>query len=544
MSFGWSTGDIIVALQLFNKVRIALKDSGGSRTEYQNAIAFIDELSTTLRTLDDIQTTSPHPDLLQDVCSHAKRLRIEVDLFLKTIQDEYGESLGPFSTSGKTRILQNKIRYAISTSKNVQGLRVKIGPELSTLQLKISHHVLLVCANLPSDIERQMNHATKAAFKSFCSNQEIGDILQTVLSLGNKIDTCHEQTSKVLSIIEAVHNKLQAQERGPLIQLESWPESLPFTRDTVAENHNNLKSPLSILQNSQQVVSGLSGILRAAICLLSFSMVALYRKAVFTISKRSTLIPIRPSLQSGIKFIDALGRTSTLPYDCGRSWEIFEKTIHVWFQGCPGEDLVRQGFYCVADARTPSEFFTQESWSCCVKDGMTIQMSVIINNCMECGSRVTSDDVNDYALCSSCNRQHIVVTRDAFLGASSDLFSLGIKQAQNSYLGKTTSFSPQNSIRKQLKHAVFYNPPSYRSYQTTHEDSGPLDFGEIDTDTESHCKCFAMAEETHGELSQCYVCYLIDLEKDLLHVPYLRKNWGCPEPFLTNGFQHWSEFEY
>ncbi|KAK1446065.1 hypothetical protein CMEL01_10308 [Colletotrichum melonis] len=330
MSFGWSTGDIIVALPLFNKIRIALKDSGGSKTEYQNAITFIDELSTTLRTLDDIQTTSPHPDLLQDVCSHAKRLRIEVDLFLKTMQDEYEGSLGPFSLSGKTKTFQNKIRYAISTSKKVQNLREKIGPELSTLQLKLSHHVLLVCANLPSDIQRQMNHNMKAALESFCSNQEIRDILQTLVSHGNKLDTCHEQTLKVLSILEAVHDKLQAQERAPLIHLEPWPESLSFTQETAAENHHDLKSPLSILQNSQQVISGLNGILRAAICLLSFSMVALYRMVVFTISKRSTLIPIRPSLQSGVKFIDALGRKSTLPYDCGRSWEVSYISVPFW----------------------------------------------------------------------------------------------------------------------------------------------------------------------------------------------------------------------
>ncbi|KAK1701268.1 hypothetical protein BDP55DRAFT_709606 [Colletotrichum godetiae] len=552
MSFGWSAGDIVAALQLLNKVRIALKDSGGSKIDYQDATTFLDQALTTLqmlRTLDGIQTTSPHPELLQGVSNHVEHLQKEIGQFLEAMRKDYGESLSPSSTSSKATALARKIQYALSASKKVQCLRAKIGPELSTLQIKLMNYILLICAKLPSDFQRQMEHTMKAQLQSYNPNQEIKNILQLFESRVNKLDGYHEQVMRIPPILEIIQTQSEVQDEH-LRQLASWSKSLPNTKDTTIENRLDLELLSSILQHSQQVATGLGAIsdtdqTQMPTIISDGQMISKDRSYGF---KKINFVVIRSPLQSGIKLIDALGRKSTLPYECGRSWDDSNKTIQVWFRGCPGENLVANGFYCVADSRTPSGFFAQESWSCCVKDGMTIQMSVITNTCTDCGSEMVCDDLNEYALCSSCNKRQIAVTRDAFLRASSNIFSFGgndasERQIQDRNVVKTTSLSPQHSIHKQLKHAVFYAPPSYGSYQIT-DDAGPFYFGEIDTGAGRNCKRLEMAEETLREFSQCYGCYLIELEKELVHVPYLRKNWGCPEPFLTNGFQHWSEFGY
>lgn len=283
MSFGWSAGDIVAALQLLNKVRIALKDSGGSRTEYQDATTFIDEVLTTLqmlRTLDGIQTTSPNPELLQDVSNHVTRLQNEIHQFLETMRSEYGDSLDPFSSSSKTKVLARKLQYALSASKKVQCLRAKIGPELSTLQIKLMNHMLLVlrhhtplnladinrrlaCAKLPSEFQRQMEHTMKAQLKAYSPNQEVKNILQLFESRVAKVDSFHEQAMKILSVLEIVQIESQAQ-GGHLGQLAYWQKPLPVIKDTTIVKRPDLEPLSSILQNSQQVASGLVGILRAA----------------------------------------------------------------------------------------------------------------------------------------------------------------------------------------------------------------------------------------------------------------------------------------
>ncbi|KAK1478094.1 hypothetical protein CABS01_03396 [Colletotrichum abscissum] len=115
-----------------------------------------------------------------------------------------------------------------------------------------------------------------------------------------------------------------------------------------------------------------------------------YQETVLPLFKGLNLILLQPST-GGIKLIDALGRRATLPYDCGRSWTIVEKTIQVWFQGCPGEDLVRKGMYYVADAKHPSKFLTEQSWPGFAKDGATIQMFIPTKNCTECGGTISSE---------------------------------------------------------------------------------------------------------------------------------------------------------
>lgn len=140
MSFGWSAGDIVTALQLLNKVRIALKDSGGSKTDYQDAIVFLGTLLDTLTTLKDVQGTSPHTELPQSINGHVVRLGKEIDEFLQELQKDYGDSLGSFPTSSPFKIQAQKIQYA--TSKKVQDLRAKIGPELSALQIRLTGHIL------------------------------------------------------------------------------------------------------------------------------------------------------------------------------------------------------------------------------------------------------------------------------------------------------------------------------------------------------------------------------------------------------------------
>ncbi|UQC83358.1 uncharacterized protein CLUP02_08853 [Colletotrichum lupini] len=380
MSFGWSAGDIATALQLVNKVCIALKDAEGSKANYQDATAFLSTLSTTLRTLKDIQTISPHPELLQNMSNHVAHLMKEVDEFLQTLQNDYGDSLGPHPTSVRYMVFR-KIQYAASTSNKVHDLRAKIGPELSTLQIQLIQHMIQIYTELPRDIQRQTEHATKTALEACSRNQENGRMLNLLESQGVKLDGFFEQNAKILFMFE------QSRGQTPL-QRSSLSANTQTTGESVVGECNSLETALSsISQDVRQMGGCIIGILKAVACLLSFAMMVGFRDIMVPIS--NSFIFARISSASCIKLIDALGREFTLSYDCAKSWDIFEKAIQVWFRGCPGMDLVRQGMYCVSDAMAPSILFDRESWSHRIKDGITIKMSAIVKTCTECGGRMS-----------------------------------------------------------------------------------------------------------------------------------------------------------
>lgn len=148
MSFGWSAGDIVASLQLLNQIRIALKDSEGSKSEYQNETAFLDNLSVTLRTLGSVQPGTLQPAVSESISSHAEHIGKPVDRFLGDVQSQFGPNLGHFPTTTRGRMWGSsvstvrKIQWALSTSKKIRALRDRIGAELLSLQIQLSQHTM------------------------------------------------------------------------------------------------------------------------------------------------------------------------------------------------------------------------------------------------------------------------------------------------------------------------------------------------------------------------------------------------------------------
>jgi hypothetical protein len=67
LSFGLSASDSAAALQLFNNVIVALKDTGGASQDYQDASSFLNILSVILQNLRALQYTPLDPCLAQNL---------------------------------------------------------------------------------------------------------------------------------------------------------------------------------------------------------------------------------------------------------------------------------------------------------------------------------------------------------------------------------------------------------------------------------------------------------------------------------------------
>lgn len=148
MSFGWSAGDVIAALQLLNQIRVALKDSRGSRAEYLDEITFLDNLCLTLRTLTNTESESLQPAVAENISKHAEDIGKSVDGSLRDIRSQFGPDLGHFPTTrrrgvwGPSVSAFRKMQWAVSTSKKVRALRNRICAQLLSLQIQLSQHIM------------------------------------------------------------------------------------------------------------------------------------------------------------------------------------------------------------------------------------------------------------------------------------------------------------------------------------------------------------------------------------------------------------------
>src|SRR6187402_478911 len=94
MSFGWSAGDIVVALKLLYKIGSALKDSGGASSEYQDTHSFLQTLSRTLEHLNALQATSFDPDFAKTLQQQCDQIRGPLAIFLGDVGRRFEPALG------------------------------------------------------------------------------------------------------------------------------------------------------------------------------------------------------------------------------------------------------------------------------------------------------------------------------------------------------------------------------------------------------------------------------------------------------------------
>jgi len=133
MSFGWSAGDIVTALQLLNKVRVALKDTSGASSNYQEETGFLQSVSLTLTHAEALRCAPLDPGISRNLQQHFELIRPPLQQFLSDAHKSFEASLGSKPTRGKISLLPRKLQWALSTSIEVKTLREKIGLSISAV---------------------------------------------------------------------------------------------------------------------------------------------------------------------------------------------------------------------------------------------------------------------------------------------------------------------------------------------------------------------------------------------------------------------------
>jgi hypothetical protein len=123
MSFGFSAGDIAECIKLFVKIGKALKESGGSAAEYQNAMEFLEGVERTVQIVERLLET--HQDLphRNDLEIYTTRL-VSVVTHFREKMEGYETSLGANPTSSQVKKAWKKIKLELFG--NVEKLRSDI----------------------------------------------------------------------------------------------------------------------------------------------------------------------------------------------------------------------------------------------------------------------------------------------------------------------------------------------------------------------------------------------------------------------------------
>jgi hypothetical protein len=140
-AFGWSVGDIVASIQLVAKIVVALKETGGAKSEYQESIEFLFGLEVTLQNLQTIA-----PVLLTR--SQESILQVEIEKIAKPISiffekvKKLDTALGLDSKKGSWRAAPRKVQWAMQVLKEVKVLRDRISVPIASLNILLQSQVL------------------------------------------------------------------------------------------------------------------------------------------------------------------------------------------------------------------------------------------------------------------------------------------------------------------------------------------------------------------------------------------------------------------
>jgi len=123
MSFGWSAGDIVAALKLLYQISVALKDSDGASSDFQDACSFFQTLSRTLQHLNTLQCKSLDPYVTENLREECNHIRVPLAAFLGDVKSRFEISLGANSPRHPILRAPRKIQWALSTSKKAKKLQ-------------------------------------------------------------------------------------------------------------------------------------------------------------------------------------------------------------------------------------------------------------------------------------------------------------------------------------------------------------------------------------------------------------------------------------
>ncbi|OCL07816.1 hypothetical protein AOQ84DRAFT_377343 [Glonium stellatum] len=146
--FGFSAGDIVIAIQLLIKIYKSLKEAGGAASEYHDVSRFLRGLILTLQHLQEMELICGDPSLVKAIQALSATALQPIFQFVEEIQ-KYSSAMEASPLSHYSMATYRKVGWALRVSKKIEKLRVKILAEMQPIHLLIESQNLR-CFDLTS----------------------------------------------------------------------------------------------------------------------------------------------------------------------------------------------------------------------------------------------------------------------------------------------------------------------------------------------------------------------------------------------------------
>ncbi len=132
MSFGWSAGDILAAINFILDVASALDDVSGAGHDYRNITSFLEDLSEhALAPLLTCPAIDTYPDYKASIGKQVLAIRGPVAKFIAKVKGlETDLGVPHKGRAGFFRGWKGKLKWHFFTSKEAEALKAEIEPHV------------------------------------------------------------------------------------------------------------------------------------------------------------------------------------------------------------------------------------------------------------------------------------------------------------------------------------------------------------------------------------------------------------------------------
>jgi hypothetical protein len=165
---------------LLCQISVALKDSGGASSNFQDTFSFLQTLSRTLQHLNALQSVPLDPEVsegLKEQCNHIKE---PLETFLADVGRRFKPALDAQSKRSSFLAAPQKVQWALSTKKKVKSLQDRIAVPIAAVGMILGQQIMSVpflasrsfrvidlvtdevysqtTLKMPDDIQKRMEH--------------------------------------------------------------------------------------------------------------------------------------------------------------------------------------------------------------------------------------------------------------------------------------------------------------------------------------------------------------------------------------------------
>ena len=136
--FGFSAGDIAMAIKFTVQVANAMKETGGAATDYHQAFEYWKHLLVTYQQLQELDTPHLDPVVQDQIRSFATLTAEPIHAYIKGLQKEFGSEMVMSTGDSPLSVLKllKKTKWAVHSSKKDEKLLLQMIARSQTILIK------------------------------------------------------------------------------------------------------------------------------------------------------------------------------------------------------------------------------------------------------------------------------------------------------------------------------------------------------------------------------------------------------------------------